>query len=145
MSKGIKLSQGLPQDSVLSPTLFTLFMCGIEEVISRRCFGHVDVDSNVLYKLTVSPSNQWFPTKDFVTAVSQWSRQRTHDQRVMSSGLVPLKTRRTEVADAGSLSRGSNILPMVLKLGEGGQLICRPRNLTMVQNNEVSKTPRVAE
>ncbi|GFW70599.1 uncharacterized protein TNCV_1624311 [Trichonephila clavipes] len=37
MSKGFKLSQGLPQGSVLSPTLFTLFMCGIEEVISRRC------------------------------------------------------------------------------------------------------------
>ncbi|GFT83169.1 hypothetical protein TNCV_2129801 [Trichonephila clavipes] len=36
MSNGFKLSQGLPQRSVLSPTLFTLFTCGIEEVISRR-------------------------------------------------------------------------------------------------------------
>ncbi|GFU05444.1 putative RNA-directed DNA polymerase from transposon BS [Trichonephila clavipes] len=30
MSKGFKLSQGLPQGSLLSLTLFSLFMCGIE-------------------------------------------------------------------------------------------------------------------
>ncbi|GFW73462.1 gag-pol [Trichonephila clavipes] len=37
MSKGFKLGQRLSQVSVLSSTLFTLFMCGIEEVISKRC------------------------------------------------------------------------------------------------------------
>ncbi|GFW90206.1 RNase H domain-containing protein [Trichonephila clavipes] len=35
MSKGFKLSQGLPQGSVRSPSLFTVFMCNIEEVNSR--------------------------------------------------------------------------------------------------------------
>ncbi|GFX07677.1 reverse transcriptase domain-containing protein [Trichonephila clavipes] len=32
MVKGIKMSLGLPQRSVLSPPLLTLFMCGIEEL-----------------------------------------------------------------------------------------------------------------
>ncbi|UYV80433.1 hypothetical protein LAZ67_19000179 [Cordylochernes scorpioides] len=36
LSKTFKLYQGLPQGSVLSPTLFTLFIAGIEEKISHK-------------------------------------------------------------------------------------------------------------
>ncbi|GFY35457.1 putative RNA-directed DNA polymerase from transposon BS [Trichonephila clavipes] len=50
MSKGFKMSQGLPQGSVLSPTLFTLFMCGIEEVIFRRCEVGLFADDIVIWK-----------------------------------------------------------------------------------------------
>ncbi|GFX94625.1 hypothetical protein TNCV_3088541 [Trichonephila clavipes] len=44
------LSQGLPQGSVLIPTLFTLLMYGIEEVISRRCESIFFVDDIVIWK-----------------------------------------------------------------------------------------------
>ncbi|GFX37120.1 putative RNA-directed DNA polymerase from transposon BS [Trichonephila clavipes] len=50
MSKGFKLSQGLPQGSVPSPTLFTLLMYGIEEVISRSCEVSLFVDDIVIWK-----------------------------------------------------------------------------------------------
>ncbi|GFY16897.1 hypothetical protein TNCV_3689551 [Trichonephila clavipes] len=50
MSKGFKLSQRLPQESVLCPTLFTLFMCVIEEVISRRCEVGLFADDIVIWK-----------------------------------------------------------------------------------------------
>ncbi|GFW50580.1 hypothetical protein TNCV_2888831 [Trichonephila clavipes] len=37
----------------------------------------------------------------------------------MSSSLVLLKTRRSERADVRQICRGSNVLPLVWKLGEG--------------------------
>ncbi|GFW22054.1 probable RNA-directed DNA polymerase from transposon X-element [Trichonephila clavipes] len=53
MSKEFKLSQGLPQEYVLSPTLFTLFMWGIEEVISRRCEEGLFANNIVIWKSVV--------------------------------------------------------------------------------------------
>ncbi|GFT38629.1 hypothetical protein NPIL_543991 [Nephila pilipes] len=37
MPRSFKLNQGFHQGSVLSPTLLTVALCGIEEIISRRC------------------------------------------------------------------------------------------------------------
>ncbi|GFU70101.1 putative RNA-directed DNA polymerase from transposon BS [Trichonephila clavipes] len=50
MSKGFKLSLGLPQGSVLSPTLFILSLCRIEEVISSRCEIGLLADDIVIWK-----------------------------------------------------------------------------------------------
>ncbi|XP_071041949.1 uncharacterized protein [Parasteatoda tepidariorum] len=41
--------QGLPQGSVLSPTLFSLFLAGIERVISKRCEVGLFADDIVLW------------------------------------------------------------------------------------------------
>ncbi|GFU77316.1 uncharacterized protein TNCV_5090911, partial [Trichonephila clavipes] len=43
------LSQGVPQGSVLSPLLFSLYIAGIEKIISRRCEVGLFADDIVLW------------------------------------------------------------------------------------------------
>ncbi|GFT05814.1 uncharacterized protein NPIL_253081 [Nephila pilipes] len=50
MFRGFKFSQGLPHGSVLSPTLFTLALCGIEEIISRKWEDGLFADDIVIWK-----------------------------------------------------------------------------------------------
>ncbi|UYV81433.1 hypothetical protein LAZ67_20001180, partial [Cordylochernes scorpioides] len=49
LSKTFKLYQGLPQGSVLSPTLFTLFIAGIEEKISHKTNIGLFADDIILW------------------------------------------------------------------------------------------------
>ncbi|XP_015911455.1 uncharacterized protein [Parasteatoda tepidariorum] len=49
LSDTFTLQQGLPQGSVLSPTLFSLFLAGIERVISKRCEVGLFADDIVLW------------------------------------------------------------------------------------------------
>ncbi|UYV65303.1 hypothetical protein LAZ67_3003884 [Cordylochernes scorpioides] len=49
LSKTFKLYQGLPQGSVLSPTLFTLFIAGIEEKISHKTDIGLFADDIILW------------------------------------------------------------------------------------------------
>ncbi|GFT85143.1 putative RNA-directed DNA polymerase from transposon BS [Trichonephila clavipes] len=49
LSKTFRLSQGVPQGSVLSPLLFSLYIAGIEKIISRRCEVGLFADDIVLW------------------------------------------------------------------------------------------------
>ncbi|GFW55923.1 probable RNA-directed DNA polymerase from transposon BS [Trichonephila clavipes] len=49
LSKTFRLSQGVPQGSVLSPLLFSLYIVGIEKIISRRCEVGLFADDIVLW------------------------------------------------------------------------------------------------
>ncbi|GFU18095.1 hypothetical protein TNCV_1446501 [Trichonephila clavipes] len=72
--------------------------------------------------------------------VAWWLRYRTRGQHVMSSNLLRLKTRNTEIAktrqyvEVKCLSFG-----VVWKFGEAVHLRRRPRHLTMVQNDKVRR------
>ncbi|GFX97441.1 probable RNA-directed DNA polymerase from transposon BS [Trichonephila clavipes] len=49
LSKTFRLSQGVPQGSVLSPLPFSLYIAGIEKIISRRCEVGLFADDIVLW------------------------------------------------------------------------------------------------
>ncbi|GFW87760.1 putative RNA-directed DNA polymerase from transposon BS [Trichonephila clavipes] len=49
LSETFRLSQGVPQGSVLSPLLFYLYIAGIEKIISRRCEVGLFADDIVLW------------------------------------------------------------------------------------------------
>ncbi|GFU67776.1 probable RNA-directed DNA polymerase from transposon BS [Trichonephila clavipes] len=49
LSKTFRLSQGVPQGLVLSPLLFSLYIAGIEKIISRRCEVGLFADDIVLW------------------------------------------------------------------------------------------------
>ncbi|GFV26052.1 probable RNA-directed DNA polymerase from transposon BS [Trichonephila clavipes] len=49
LSKTFRLSQGVPQGSVLIPLLFSLYIAGIEKIISRRCEVGLFADDIVLW------------------------------------------------------------------------------------------------
>ncbi|GFX29842.1 probable RNA-directed DNA polymerase from transposon BS [Trichonephila clavipes] len=49
LSKTFRLSQGVPQGSVLSPLLFSLYIAGIEKIISRTCEVGLIADDIVLW------------------------------------------------------------------------------------------------
>ncbi|GFS78259.1 probable RNA-directed DNA polymerase from transposon BS [Trichonephila clavipes] len=49
LSKTFRLSQGVPQGSVLSSLLFSLYIAGIEKIISRRCEVGLFADDIVLW------------------------------------------------------------------------------------------------
>ncbi|GIY99375.1 putative RNA-directed DNA polymerase from transposon BS [Caerostris extrusa] len=49
LSRSFKLHQGVPQGSVLSPTLFTLFLSGIEKVVSKWCEVGLFADDVVMW------------------------------------------------------------------------------------------------
>ncbi|GFV46393.1 probable RNA-directed DNA polymerase from transposon BS [Trichonephila clavipes] len=49
LSKTFRLSQGVPQGSVLSPLLFSFYIAGIEKIISRRCEVGLFADDIVLW------------------------------------------------------------------------------------------------
>ncbi|GFT86020.1 uncharacterized protein TNCV_3256551 [Trichonephila clavipes] len=69
------------------------------------------------------------------TAVAEWSRYRIVAGLLMSSSPVPLKTRRVGQRCTLNLSRAQSSSRWYgVELGEGVQLRCRPRHLTMVQN-----------
>ncbi|GFU60966.1 putative RNA-directed DNA polymerase from transposon BS [Trichonephila clavipes] len=50
LSRSFSFFQGVPYGSVLRPTLFSLFLSGIESVIKRRCEVGAFVDDIVLWK-----------------------------------------------------------------------------------------------
>ncbi|GFW77818.1 putative RNA-directed DNA polymerase from transposon BS [Trichonephila clavipes] len=50
LSRSFSFFQGVPQGSVLSPTLFSLYLSGIESVIKRKCEVGAFVDDIVLWK-----------------------------------------------------------------------------------------------
>ena len=49
LSKPFKLSQGVPQGSVLSPTLFTMYLSGIENLTSTRVRMGLFADDIVIW------------------------------------------------------------------------------------------------
>ncbi|GFX10447.1 putative RNA-directed DNA polymerase from transposon BS [Trichonephila clavipes] len=49
-SRSVSFFQGVPQGSVLSPTLFSLYLSGIERVIKMKCEVGVFADDIVLWK-----------------------------------------------------------------------------------------------
>ncbi|GBM54939.1 putative RNA-directed DNA polymerase from transposon X-element [Araneus ventricosus] len=49
-SDSYKICQGVPQGSVLSPILFTIYLTGIEELLTRRCEVEIFADDVVLWK-----------------------------------------------------------------------------------------------
>ncbi|GFW57396.1 uncharacterized protein TNCV_543101 [Trichonephila clavipes] len=70
----------------------------------------------------------------FVAAVVEWYRYRIVACLVTSSSPVPLKTRRVGQRCTLNLSRAG----VVVRRG-GCKLRCRPRHLTMVQNDVVHR------
>ncbi|GFV00739.1 uncharacterized protein TNCV_1385581 [Trichonephila clavipes] len=77
----------------------------------------------------------------FVAAVAEWYRYRMVACLVTSSSPVPLKTRRVGQRCTLNLSRAetsSRWCGVVVRRG-GSQLRCRPRHLTMVQNDVVRR------
>ncbi|GFW82982.1 uncharacterized protein TNCV_4604091 [Trichonephila clavipes] len=81
-----------------------------------------------------------------VAAVAEWYRYRNVACLVTSSSPVPLKTRHVGQRCTLNLSRAetSSRWCGVVVRRAGCQLRCRPRHLTMVQN-DVAKSPRAAE
>ncbi|GFV48983.1 putative RNA-directed DNA polymerase from transposon BS [Trichonephila clavipes] len=49
LSKDFKLSQGVPQGSVLSPTLFSIFLAGVEKLITENSSIGLFADDIVLW------------------------------------------------------------------------------------------------
>ncbi|GBL86271.1 putative RNA-directed DNA polymerase from transposon BS [Araneus ventricosus] len=50
LSDSYKISQGVPQGSVLTPILFAIYLTGIEELLTRRCEVGIFADDIVLWK-----------------------------------------------------------------------------------------------
>ncbi|GFS74992.1 probable RNA-directed DNA polymerase from transposon BS [Trichonephila clavipes] len=50
LSRSFSFFQGVPQGSVLSPTLFSLYLSGIESAIKRKCEVAAFADDTVLWK-----------------------------------------------------------------------------------------------
>ncbi|GFW46667.1 uncharacterized protein TNCV_1937361 [Trichonephila clavipes] len=75
----------------------------------------------------------------WVAVVAEWYRYRIMAGLVTSSSPVPLKTHRVgqrctlNLSRAETSSRGCGV---VVRRG-GYQLRCRPRHLTIIQNNEI--------
>ncbi|GFY29665.1 hypothetical protein TNCV_1812451 [Trichonephila clavipes] len=77
----------------------------------------------------------------YVAAVAKRSSSQTCDRRVMSSSLVPLKTRRVEVLMHVKSLGAQTSVPWCYVEVRRFQLRCRPRPLTMVLNNRsIAKT-----
>ncbi|GFY02403.1 uncharacterized protein TNCV_3502841 [Trichonephila clavipes] len=81
------------------------------------------------------------PQNQLEAVVAEWSRYRIVAGLVTSSSPLPLKTRREEQQCTLNLSRAetSSRWCGVVVRSRGCQLRCRPRHLTMVQNDVVHR------